>query len=509
MKQHISYVASKATTQCLAIKRLKGLAPRVTRQLYTSTVTSITDYAASTWYRPKLQPASRFKRILDAIQRLGAQAITGAFKTVSLSILEAEAGLTPTDFRLRKRVLNHWASMHTLPDNHPFWRCQERLHHQGSRYPSPFTSFSQEYQGIGQNLERIVPVPRAPYQAGLDIKIEPDRENAKAEVRSLQNRWTYWTDGSSRNQLVGAAVVTLNSQGQTMLQKNQTIAYYHDSNPYAAELQAIDLALRAISELSDTTNSTTFTYIIATDSQGALKSLAKPHQQSGQSTILNIFRRVIELKGKGLQIRFQWVPAHEGILGNEQAHQAALRATAKGRTIDSNQYPARLRSAAVRDERQRIQRERLLYFQNEPFGLYTRTLDQALPQRHTLKLYNKLSAGEANILIQLRSGHIGIGKFLHRIKKLESARCRCGYPEESVRHFLIECPRWTQQRRIINRAADNRYSDLSYLLGGWQAQKNRNGQIINGLREKWNPKIEVIKAVINFVRETGRLTEEA
>lgn len=62
-----------------------------------------------------------------------------------------------------------------------------------------------------------------------------------------------------------------------MLEKNQTIAYYHDSNPYAAELQVIDLALRAISELSDTINLTTFTYIIATDSQGALKSLAKPY----------------------------------------------------------------------------------------------------------------------------------------------------------------------------------------------------------------------------------------
>ena len=58
------------------------------------------------------------------------------------------------------------------------------------------------------------------------------------------------------------------------------------------------------------------------------------------------------LKKKGYQVQFLWVPAHEGILGNELAHQAALEATVEGRIIDiTYKDPKRLRSAVIRNER--------------------------------------------------------------------------------------------------------------------------------------------------------------
>lgn len=396
MKQHISHVGSKATTQCLAIKRLKGLTPKVMRQLYISTVTSITDYAASTWYRSKLKATSGIRKTLDAIQRLGAQAITGDFKTVSLSILEVEAHITPTDFRLQKHNSNHWANMHTLPDNHPFWIVRKRLEQQGRKYPSPFSSFRQEFSQIERNLETIISLPRAPYHSKLDIKIEVDREKAKDDAMDIQKPWTYFTDGSARNQLIGVAVVTLNSLDRIVVKKSQTLTHYHNSNPYAAELHAIDLALQTISEPPIRTSWITIPHVIATNSQGALNSLAKPRQQSGQFIIRSIFKKTKELKDRGFQLRFQWVPAHEGILGDELAHQAALEATAKGKIVDeiSSDYPKRLRSAALREERQRIRQERIQQFQQDLCGGFTRKLDQALPQRHTLKLYNRLTANE-------------------------------------------------------------------------------------------------------------------
>ena len=77
------------------------------RQLYTATVTAITDYAVSTWYRLQIKGIIKAKKDLDAIQRLGAQAIIGAFRTVSLLILEAEADLILIELRLRNRVANY------------------------------------------------------------------------------------------------------------------------------------------------------------------------------------------------------------------------------------------------------------------------------------------------------------------------------------------------------------------------------------------------------------------
>lgn len=46
-KQHIAKVASKATNQRLAIKRLRGIKPEQARQLYTAIVASILDYSAT------------------------------------------------------------------------------------------------------------------------------------------------------------------------------------------------------------------------------------------------------------------------------------------------------------------------------------------------------------------------------------------------------------------------------------------------------------------------------
>ena len=269
----------------------------------------------------------------------------------------------PTELRLRNRVANHWTNMHTLPSNHPFWTCRTRLEQQGRRFPSPFAAFHQEWQGVDRNLETITPIPRAPYQPNLNIKIIPNREEAKRNAEDLHGPRVYFTDGSARNQLTGAAAVRINKQGQLLGGKHRTLAYLQDSNLYAAELQAIDLVLEIINQPAIFPAETTTPYIIATDSQGALKSLAKPHYQSGQFIILSIFKTVWMLKKKGYQVQFLWVPAHEGILGNELAYQAALEATVEGRTIDiTHKDPKRLRSAAMRNERQLIRQERIQAF---------------------------------------------------------------------------------------------------------------------------------------------------
>ncbi|KAG2143391.1 uncharacterized protein EDB93DRAFT_1088328, partial [Suillus bovinus] len=47
-------------------------------------------------------------------------------------------------------------------------------------------------------------------------------------------------------------------------------------------------------------------------------------------------------------------------------------------------------------------------------------------------------------LIQLRTGHIPLNKLLHRIFSMCPA---CEEREESVHHFLLSCPVYTNTRR--------------------------------------------------------------
>jgi hypothetical protein len=147
-------------SQCMALKRLKGLRLKAVRQLYPSTVIPRMDYAASVWYRPDSAGNIIIRGMLDSVQRLGARSIISAFRTVSTSVLETEAGLLPTDTRLRIKLLKHVANLHTLPPPHPFWACQARAQQQGDGYTLPLATLLRTYAeelGVdeGQDLEKI------------------------------------------------------------------------------------------------------------------------------------------------------------------------------------------------------------------------------------------------------------------------------------------------------------------------------------------------------------------
>jgi hypothetical protein len=43
------------------------------------------------------------------------------------------------------------------------------------------------------------------------------------------------------------------------------------------------------------------------------------------------------------------------------------------------------------------------------------------------------------------------------------------------------------------------------MLGGWSELKDINGRLVDGKKKYWKPNMTVIKAVIYFVKKTGRL----
>jgi len=73
------------------------------------------------------------------------------------------------------------------------------------------------------------------------------------------------------------------------------------------------------------------------------------------------------------------------------------------------------------------------------------------PTQKALELYKERTKPFSAILIQLRSGKIGFNVFLKqaRVPNIE-ALCECKEAEETVRHFLFKCPRWREQRAILN-----------------------------------------------------------
>jgi hypothetical protein len=95
-KEHIARAASKGLEAALELKRLRGLLPATARQLFTSMVVPVVDYASNVWMHAC---TNQLKGPINRVQRLGAQAIVGTFLTVATSVAEAEAGIAPAQDR--------------------------------------------------------------------------------------------------------------------------------------------------------------------------------------------------------------------------------------------------------------------------------------------------------------------------------------------------------------------------------------------------------------------------
>ncbi|KZV97556.1 hypothetical protein EXIGLDRAFT_607946 [Exidia glandulosa HHB12029] len=68
-------------------------------------------------------------------------------------------------------------------------------------------------------------------------------------------------------------------------------------------------------------------------------------------------------------------------------------------------------------------------------------------------------------LVQLRIGHAPLNKHLHRINCAESAACdACNAPAESVRHFVMECPAYAEERWAMRLRLRRESQSLSRIL---------------------------------------------
>jgi len=133
-------------------------------------------------------------------------------------------------------------------------------------------------------------------------------------------------------------------------------------------------------------------------------------------------------------------------------------------------------------------------------------VDSALPGSHTRYLYDDLVRQDAALLCQLRTGKSRLNGYLAKIKAVDSDKCECDNTTiENVRHFLFECPRWTNQRQSLREAAGNRWGDLSFFLGGRSDQRLPSGRYLDGPPSAWKPNLEMVKKTVEFARSTGRL----
>ena len=482
-KEHIARASAKGLETALALKRLRGLPPATARQLFTATVTPTVDYASNVWRHACID---RRAKMLDRVQRIGAQAITGAFSTTATRVAEAEAHISSVQERLSRRAAKLWIELHTLPNTNPLRRETSRIVRVWAHRPqSPFQQVALAYNQIPmKNIETIHPFTLAPWEKRLARAVEGTETLAAEQGKGTRIA----VASSARNGMVGVGgMAQFPVLGETPARKSFsfTLGTRTDQNPISAELAGMAYAVRRM--LADCHNDD---ITIITRNKSAALMVANPSQQSGQEYLRCIYDMAEKLRQRGNTLTVAWLPATEE---NE------LLAKAKGRARDATARDACPDASfpAMRSTTLNVARSMLPVNSSLPdnVGKYSKRIDTALPGKHTKTIYDQLTSREASMLVQLRTGMSRLNDHLYRIKAAPSDRCACGQARETVDHFLFRCTKWVTQRKCMQDCSTTRMGNLSFFLGGKASSDKQN----------WTPDMRAVRATITFAISTGRL----
>ena len=209
--------------------------------------------------------------------------------------------------------------------------------------------------------------------------------------------------------------------------------------------------------------------IIYVDSQAAIKAVIKPRRQSGQEIICEILDKAEQLQAQRSEITITiiWIPGYMDIAGNETVDEAAKEAAKTQGEIGEPHRYATLKSGqnavihkANKDQwNKEWSSERCKAKQLHDIG--TRPHMEA-----GARLYSQISSRRRlTWLTRLRTGHCGLNEYLQRFGLVESAQCSCEWGIESVRHYLLICPNYEQERDKLRRNVGMQGMRVENLLG--------------------------------------------
>jgi ribonuclease HI/exonuclease III len=487
-KAHAARAAKRGERAALALCRLKGIRPTTARQLATATVLPIIDYGSTTWSPGATQLITHK---LQRTMKIVAVATVAMFRSASVDVALAEASFRTTLDRLNERARRYWVKLHSKPKKHRIWKLLNRLHRYKT-FQSPLERMAIKYDTIPTKwIQTVQAFTKAPWEPSAEILIQSKEEaiNTSAQPGCPE----VYTDASSRN---GCTSIGVHWPGHRKFDTGLAIGTPPTADAFHGELEAIKRATEIIRERVARPAVKPVTIRIVSDCKRALQAIGNPTYQRRQA-IQEIYTAIETLRRKNIHLSFRWTPAHAGVRGNELADELAAEQTSP------SPYPGPKGPIAHQPllQKDTVQWQHVrATFQNKPYGKWIKTLDRALPGRHTRKLYDSLTSTQAAVLAQMRSGYCRLNGYLHKIQAVDSGLCQCGAPE-TVSHFLLECSRWEGAREKLKEDIGPRAGEVSYLLGGYQNEA-KDGEI-----SKWTPNLQAVKRTIEFIQETGRLEE--
>jgi ribonuclease HI len=391
-REHLLYTANKCTKLIHALSKsakLKwGLSSEALRTIYKGAIMPLMMYGAPVWIKALEKKYNR--RTYNRVQRIINIKIAKAFRTTSNEALCIVTGLIPITIQAEEEA-NIYNRIRKSADN---------------------------------EIDKPTPPKEWLHPADL-VKIIEAEEDQGIQI---------YTDGSKNEKGVGAGIAIF-IDGEI----DQQLKYKlnNDCSNNQAEQLAIIKAIEAI-ENTHARSSRRTTITIYTDSRITILSLK--NQKNHNNLIDEIRRKTIALQRKGWTIKFTWIKAHDGNLGNELADKLAKQAI-QNKEIIYNKIP---RSQIIQREKQQSIDKWQNQWDQTTKGSITKqfylNIKDRLKQR--LKLTPNLTA--------IITAHGKTKAYLHRFNIIESPQCTCKAGPQTVDHLIYECNMIKTESSTIN-----------------------------------------------------------
>ena len=390
----------------------------------------------------------------------------GAFRTLPTLDLLKEADILPVSLSLQDQIRKNIIRIQTLPTNNPMTLWFERAQQMHIAKIKPFSNLERlmdENMTTTDLTECILPHIRPPWWENpikIDIPIDKElaieKHNQTAEAnREDPDTICIYTDGSGINNAIAAAA----HDPATELTAHQYMGPANLTNVFAAELVGVKTAI----EMAKQQNKQRC-YIFA-DSQAAIRAAHNPRKQSGQyilAEIADLADNLVRINPKAT-ITIQWTPGHKGVPGNEKADEEAKRAAIE--QLGKQKHP-KLKSKLIEQANATTAAaSKALWAKGAIHHTHHRRISKPSYVQFGNKLYDGLTRRNTATLVRLRTGHCSLNNYLNRFRITESPECQCGHTTETVRHYVMECPLYNNQRNELQKAVGARNFRLERLLG--------------------------------------------
>ena len=437
--EHITNITKKATASLMQCRKAVGptwgLNPKTCSWMYKTIIRPILSYCCSIWIRATHTNLNTTK--LRRVQALALRIMTGAMPSTPHISLNHITQITDVIFYLQGEAakgserLRAYGSLSL--ERPPLQRGTIKAH----------TTINDDFMkdlDIPLNSERDLTIPALNLEQNFTTTTPGDYPDIyKNQLQqSIDNTpsdtITCYTDGSKTDEGCGAGYIITTDNNNTIIHE-ESHRLPNCCTVFQAELSAIT---EACNHLITHTNKH---IIIWTDSLSSIQALTTLNNNS--RTVANCLNSLNHL-GANNNLELRWIAAHTGLWGNEKADELAKLGTTSN-LIHKRPVPQSHINNYINNK--------VIQLNNEHWTNNGPKHTKMILGRNSGKTINNINSSLINnrkdyrTAVQLITGHCGLNKHLYNMKKSDTMECPlCGHREETVSHFLGQCPATTHLR---------------------------------------------------------------